>query len=147
MGVRGPIGKQAKGRAVRTSKGVQLHPLPVDAGAIFKRLAKDIDGLAAGDVALLELQSYWLEIAKECRRQMATDGGLSITMRDTAHGDGTEMRKNPILIVLRTATEQVRAIAQQLGASPMARARLPVDEKETMSIAEMLFADASIQNG
>jgi phage terminase small subunit len=141
---------------------VRLRPLPDEADAIFRRLARDIDGLAPGDVALLELQSYWLEIAKECRRQLAAMGnterpaaavadddlvGLALTVKDTAHGDGTEERKNPLLIVLRTATEQVRAIAQQLGASPMARARLPIEEPAQMSLAEMLFADVDQQRG
>ena len=156
MGARGPIGK-AKARAVQTSKGVRLRALPADADAIFRRLAKDIDGLEAGDVALLELQAYWLEIAKECRRQLTAintnpsdtvqaapeQPGLALTVKDTAHGDGTEERKNPLLIVLRTATEQVRAIAQQLGASPMARARLPEVEDSQASFGEDFFRAAA----
>lgn len=137
---------------MQTSKGVRLRALPADADAIFRRLAKDIDGLEAGDVALLELQAYWLEIAKECRRQLtaintnqadAEQPGLALTVKDTAHGDGTEERKNPLLIVLRTATEQVRAIAQQLGASPMARARLPEVEDSQASFGEDFFRAAA----
>ena len=139
---------------MQTSKGVRLRALPADADAIFRRLAKDIDGLEAGDVALLELQAYWLEIAKECRRQLNTSpsetaqadpeqAGLALTVKDTAHGDGTEERKNPLLIVLRTATEQVRAIAQQLGASPMARARLPEVEDSQASFGEDFFRAAA----
>jgi P27 family predicted phage terminase small subunit len=156
MGSRGPVSRK-NAKSVRTDAGVRLRQLPSDGDAIFKRLAKDIDGLSAADVALLELMSYWMEIAKDCRRQLArpepkaTDdaeaAGLVLTVADTTHGDGTEERKNPILIVLRTATEQIRALAAQLGASPMARARLPDVAPVQMSLAEMLFVDVDKSSG
>jgi phage terminase small subunit len=56
------------------------------------------------------------------------------------------MRKNPLLIVLRSASEQIRANAQQLGATPLARARMPEPEHEQMSLADILFADAVTGN-
>jgi len=152
MGSRGIISKKRKtANSVRTAQGVKLRPLPGEADAIFKRLAKDIDRLEPGDVGLVELQAYWLEIAKEARRQLAiiapADADaprLTLTVTDTTHGDGTEPRKHPLLIVLRTATEQVRAIAAQLGASPMARARLPeVDAEGQMSFGEQFFQAAA----
>lgn len=129
----------------------------MESDAIFRRLARDIDGLSPADVALLELLSYWIEIAKECREQLATPVmaatsddqliGLVLTVADTAHGNGTENRRNPLLIVLRTATEQIRALAQQLGASPMARARLPEpEEQDRMSLADILFSDVAATN-
>lgn len=144
MGSRGPVPRKRM-RGAQTADGVRLKPLPADSAAIFRRLAKDIPALSPADAGLLELQAYWLEIAKEARRQLDAEqpgaNGLALTVTDTAHGDGTESRKNPLLIVLRTATEQVRAIAQQLGASPAARARLPEPEREQMSLADILFAD------
>lgn len=154
MGVRGPISK-ARPRAAQTSKGVRLRALPTESVAIFKRLARDIDGLSPADVALLELLAYWIEIAKECRAQLAAPvvvatnatedaTALTLTVVDTTHGDGKEGRRNPLLIVLRTATEQIRALAQQLGASPMARARLPVnDDDGEMGFGEQFFQAAA----
>lgn len=139
-------------RMGRSSTGERLRPLPEHAEMIFRRLARDVEGLTAADVALVELAAYWLEIAKECRRQLAAPAlgppaeqgeRLALTVTDTAHGNQEEARKNPLLIVLRTATEQVRAICAQLGASPMARARLPEPEPEQMSLAEILFADVA----
>lgn len=137
-----------------TAAGVRLRPLPEDADAIFRRLARDVDNLTAADVALLELLAYWMEIAKECRRQLAqpeTAGasddqaaGLALTVTDTAHGNKEESRKHPLLIVLRTATEQIRALTAQLGASPMARARLPeVDADGQISFGEQFFQAAA----
>lgn len=155
MGSRGPIPKKTL-RSTKTPRGVRLRPLPDTAEAIFVRLAKDNERLAAEDAPLVELMAYWLEIAKEARRQMlkvdGDDAGrpdvmkqeieaLMLTVTDTTHGNKEESRKNPLLIVLRTATEQVRAIAQQLGSSPSARARLPEPETEQLSLAEILFAD------
>jgi len=131
--------------------------LPADADAIFRRLARDVDSLTAADVALLELMAYWMEIAKECRTQLTQPGktatgdagrvNLVLTVTDTTRGNKAESRKNPVLIVLRTATEQIRALAAQLGASPMARARLPEAETEQMSLADILFADVDADHG
>ena len=146
MGSRGPVAKRAK--SVRTAGGRRLRALPDEADAIFRRLARDIDGLEAGDVALLEDTARWaavakaayagLGLAKPAEERTPNEG---LTVPDTTHGDGTEVRKNPLLIVLRTASEQIRANAQQLGASPMARARLPEKEAEQLSLADILFAD------
>lgn len=148
MGSRGPVAKRAK--SVRTAGGQRLRSLPDDADAIFRRLAKDIDGLEPGDVALLEDTARWAAVAKAAyaglglakpEDQRTPNEGLAVP--DTAHGDGTEMRKNPLLIVLRTASEQIRANAQQLGASPMARARLPEREDEQLSFGEQFFQAAA----
>ena len=147
MGSRGPVAKRA--RAVRTADGKRLRQLPDDADAIFRRLVRDIDGLKAGDAALVEDTARWAAVAKHAyaglglgkpaEERTANEG---LTVPDTAHGDGTEMRKNPLLIVLRTASEQIRANAQQLGATPMARARMPEPEVEQLSLADVLFGDA-----
>lgn len=148
MGSRGPVAKRAK--SVRTAGGRRLRALPDDADAIFRRLAKDLGDLEAGDVALLEDTARWaavakaayagLGLAKPAEERTPNEG---LTVPDTAHGDGTEMRKNPLLIVLRTASEQIRANAQQLGATPMARARMPEREDDQMSFGEQFFQAAA----
>lgn len=161
MGARGPLPKRAK--SAKTANGKRLRALPSDADAIFRRLVRDVDGVTVADVALLEDTARWVAVAKEAYTRLHTGVdaveeadaerleeaavAMALTVTDTGHGNGRESRKNPLLIVLRTASEQIRANAQQLGASPMARARLPEPEKKEMSLAEMLFASAGINQG
>lgn len=149
MGTRGPIPKRGRTAAAKTRADGRLRTLPDGAPAIFRRLARDIDGLTAADAALLEDMARWAAIAQSAYAQLgATDAtGLALTMTDTGHGDGRESRKNPLLIVLRTASEQIRANAQQLGATPMARARLPQPEEGEMSLAEILFQGVGVERG
>jgi P27 family predicted phage terminase small subunit len=137
MGTRGPLPKQAK--SVRTARGVRLRRLPDDVDAIFVRLAKDLDQPTPADVALIEDMARWVAIGKAAYQQL-DDEGLLVT--DTAHGNKEESRKNPLLIVLRTVAEQLRADAQQLGATPLARARMPQADAEQLSLADDLFAEA-----
>lgn len=170
MGSRGPLPKKSqRARVARTKAGQRLRPLPDEADAIFRRLARDIEGLTRADVALLEDTARWLAVAKDAYGQLVSgpldpvdreeDAGdddcdmlgeeavrLALTVTDTAHGNKQESRKNPLLIVLRTASEQIRANAQQLGATPLARARLPEPETEKPSLAEILFANV-IEHG
>lgn len=173
MGSRGPLPKKSqRATAARTKAGQRLRPLPDDADAIFRRLAREIDGLTRADAALLEDTARWVAIAKSAYGQLGRNGlddddsddaagndgaplcqalsadavNLALTVTDTAHGNRQESRKNPLLIVLRTASEQIRANAQQLGATPLARARLPEPETETPSLAEILFANV-IEHG
>ena len=142
MGSRGPLPKRST-RAATTATGVKFRHLPDDADAIFRRLVKDIVGVTIADVAILEDTARWTAIAKRAYRELDVEG---LTVTDTTHGNGEESRKNPLAIVLRTASEQIRANAQQLGATPMARARMPEPEHEQMSLADILFADVPINN-
>ena len=142
MGSRGPLPKRSA-RAATTATGVRLRRLPDDADAIFRRLVKDIAGITIADVAILEDTARWTAIAKRAYRELDVEG---LTVTDTTHGNGEESRKNPLAIVLRTASEQIRANVQQLGATPMARARMPEPEHEQMSLADILFADVPISN-
>ena len=137
MGTRGPVAKK-RAPALRTADGQRLRRLPADADAIARRLARDIPGLEQADMALVEDMAQWVAIRSEAFRQLQqvpeTIGGqavdilLQLLTTDTAHGNKEESRKSPLLIVMRTASEQIRADAQQLGASPMARARMPEEE-------------------
>ena len=140
MGARGPLPTKRTGRAT-TSK--RLRRLPDDADAIFRRLARDIADLDASDAALVEDTARWLAIAKRAFADLYVGGEMTLTVTDTAHGNKEESRKNPLLIVLRTASEQIRANAQALGASPMARARLPDRELEQGSFGEQFFQMAA----
>lgn len=136
MGSRGPLPKRTK--TARTAEGVRLRRLPEEADAIFRRLVRDIAGLTTADVALVEDTARWVAVGKQAYRELSDEG---LTVTDTAHGNQEESRKNPLLIVLRTASEQIRANAQQLGATPLARARMPDQELEQLSLADVLFGD------
>lgn len=137
MGARGPLPTK---RTAHAATGTRLRKLPDDADAIFRRLARDVADLEAGDAALVEDTARWLAIAKRAYADLhGEDDEMALTVTDTAHGNKEESRKNPLLIVLRTASEQIRANAQQLGASPMARARLPDRELEQGSFGEQFF--------
>ena len=137
MGVRGPLSTK-RGPAPQKAEGVKLRRLPSEADAIFRRLVRDIVGLTPADVAIVEDTARWVAVAKDAYGDLVDEG---LTVTDTTHGNKEESRKNPLLIVMRTASEQIRANAQQLGATPMARARLPEQEHEQLSLAEILFAD------
>lgn len=152
MGSRGPVAKRA--RTITTANGQRLKRLPDDTDAIFRRLVRDIVGLTPADVALVEDTARWAAIAKAAYAQLiegeqAPTGKqmerqeieMCLTVTDTTHGNKEESRKNPLLIVLRTASEQLRANTQQLGATPLARARMPEPEHEQLSLADILFAD------
>lgn len=142
MGSRGPLPKK-RAASARTAEGVRLRQLPEDADAIFKRLARDITGLTPADAAIVEDTARWAAVARAAYSDLVAEG---LTVTDTAHGNKEESRKNPLLIVLRTASEQIRANAQQLGATPLARARMPELEHEQMSLADILFADVGMTN-
>jgi P27 family predicted phage terminase small subunit len=143
MGSRGPLPKK-RATSARTAGGQRLRQLPDEADAIFKRLAKDIAGLTPADAAIVEDTARWAAVAKATYADLLAEG---LTVTDTAHGNKEESRKNPLLIILRTASEQIRANAQQLGATPMARARMPAaDSGEQMSLAELLFADVGMES-
>ena len=148
MGTRGPISKRKKyTTSAATTSGERLRELPDDVVAMFKRVVKDNPSLTAADAAMVEqmvqsaLLARWafVELAKQ-----GPDGSPHNLMeQDTAHGDGSEMRRHPMWMAWRTASEQLRAAAQQLGATPMARARLPEPETEQLTLADVLFGDAA----
>lgn len=157
MGSRGPLSKPR--RTASTADGKRLRQLPDGADAIFRRLVKDITGLTPADVAIVEDTARWASIARAAYAQLvegerAPTGAqmerqeieMALTVTDTTHGNKEESRKNPLLIVLRTASEQIRANAAQLGATPAARARIPQPEYEQQSLADMLFADVPKEN-
>lgn len=139
MGARGPISnKRRRAASAATAGGVKVKALPDDLVAMFKRVVRDSPGVTAADAALIEqmVQAAWLQRAAF---QVLLDEGL--TVLDTTHGNGEEIRRHPVTITWRAAAAELRAVAAQLGASPMARARLPQQEHEQLSLAEILFAD------
>jgi P27 family predicted phage terminase small subunit len=137
MGSRGPIGNK-RSTAARTASGQRLARLPADSAAIFRRLVRDLENVTPADAAMVEDAARWIAIAANAYSELI-DTSLLVT--DTAHGDKSESRKNPLLIILRTASEQMRADLRELGATPQARARLPASEPQQLTLADLLFAD------
>jgi phage terminase small subunit len=118
-----------------------LRRLPDDVDRIFARLVRDIDPLTPADVAMIEDTARWIAIGKTAYAELTSAASEGLLVTDTAHGNKEESRKNPLLIVLRTVSEQIRANAQQLGATPLARARMPSNDPEQLSLADDLFAE------
>lgn len=150
MGARGPISNKIKRQvSAATAGGQRVKTLPDDAEQMFKRLIKENPTLTAADAAMVEQMVQAALLARWAFAELAKtspDGGSHNLMeQDTAHGDGTEMRRHPMWMAWRTASEQLRAAAQQLGATPMARARMPEPETEQLTLADVLFGDAMSQ--
>lgn len=147
MGARGPISsKNMRSISAATSGGARVRELPDDAVAMFKRLVRDNPSLLPADAAMVEQMVQAALLARWAFAELAKagpDGSLhNLLEQDTAHGDGQEMRRHPMWMAWRTASEQLRAVAQQLGATPMARARMPEPEAEQLTLADVLFGDA-----
>lgn len=145
MGARGPIsGKRRRTISGATAAGTRVRRLPEEPAGVFKRLVRDLPGATPADAALIEQMAQALLLARwafDVLAENGPDGERNLLEQDTAHGDGQEMRRHPMWMAWRTASEQLRAAAQQLGASPMARARMPEPEGEQLSLADILFAD------
>ena len=137
MGVYGPIPRTSRGG--RTAASGRPRRLPDDFEAIFKRIVKDVPDPTAADAVVIEDSARWVAIAHLAFAAIIRDGVLQA---DTAHGDHTESRKHPALMVLRSASERLLANAHQLGGTPMSRARLPVAEETGASLADILMAEA-----
>lgn len=147
MGSRGPISnKRRRAASAATAGGQRIRELPDDALAMFRRLVKENDQLRPADAAMVEQMVQAALLARWAFAELAKAGPdgspHNLMEQDTTHGDGTEMRRHPMWIAWRTASEQLRAAAQQLGATPMARARMPEPEIEQLSLADVLFGDA-----
>jgi hypothetical protein len=144
VGTRGALPKEKKIAIATGVKGARLARFPKTVDACFARLVGDIGILAPADAALAEDTARWICVANAAFAQLGDEKtGLDLTITDTAHGNGQEARKNPLLIILRTASEQIRANVQQLGATPLARARMPDPEEEEKSIADLLSTEVS----
>ena len=147
MGARGPLPKR---RALTSADGGRIRRLPVGERAAWRQLVADNPLLTPADASLVDVLLQATMLARWSYEVMAQPGpeGQAHTLleRDTAHGDGQEMRRHPLWMAWRMAADMVVKASGQLGASPMARARMPEPEEQDVSIAELLFAEASASN-
>lgn len=139
MGKRGPVVGQTN--TVRQRETPTAPPqcparLPAGVKRHYRRLGKVLE-LGPADESMLSSLSQGLWLQELAVAAIEKDGLL---VKDTAHGDGTDLRRHPALIAWRTAAEVVRAAAMRLGASPLDRQRLPAPD-EGDSLAKVLWGD------
>jgi P27 family predicted phage terminase small subunit len=113
--------------------------LPKPAKHTFNALARQLDdhALTKADTLALALMAQWVWVNGEAVKELLKDGVLE---EDQAHGDGTEKRKSPAIMVARAATTVLMDIAKQFGMTPSARARLGIEpmSDRSESLAELL---------
>lgn len=122
-------GKGSGPTKAKAGESERLYPpawLPSAARQTFHALARQLQGhaLTKADTMALALMAEWVWVNGQAVKQLMEKGVLE---RDQAHGDGTEMRKNPAVSVSRAATMVLMDIAKQFGMTPSARARLGLE--------------------
>lgn len=101
------------------------------------------------DAPMLEQLVFDLELARQCRDKCIDETGSIRAMvgcgdPDPDTGEYLDMRPNPYLKQMREAVAEAMKIADQLGCTPLARARLGLTQAAgqavTLSIAEQIDA-------
>ena len=99
------------------------------------------------DAPLIEQLVFDLELAGQCREQCIGPNGEMRVMvpkgeRDPDTGRYLDFAPNPYIKQMREATSEALKIADQLGCTPLARARLGLTQAAgkavTLSVAEMI---------
>lgn len=118
-------------RGVSMPEDIALDPIQ---SAIWVELAPEgNNGFSAQDVPTLRLLCYWHAVAKQAQDAIAKGNGHinifdRIGTKPYKTDDGRSVplvRKNPALGVLKEASAEIRALSDQLGISPRARAAEP----------------------
>ena len=111
--------------AVETPDEVLANP---DLDALWETVVGDGAGYLPNDVPILTQLVYWLDVARTCRERMTgPDGRTLVTVDDTG---GT----SPYFTQMEKATSQILRLSDQLGATPLARARIGIAETATQSM-------------
>ena len=150
-------GRKPQANAIRRG-GAQPGAIPVVAAPIEHGVTKpdevianpDLDAIwdtvvGSGaayrqqDEPLLTQLVYWLDVARTCRAAMtAPDGRTLMTVVGVGpkgpDGRHRDFRPNPYLAQMEKATNMVLRLSDQLGCTPLARARIGVTEAATQSM-------------
>jgi P27 family predicted phage terminase small subunit len=103
------------------------------------------------DEPALQLAAEHYEVAVRAARQLregSREGSEEEGLRTTAEGlliedrDGN-VRKNPLLQVLRDHSGALRAYLTEFGMTPSSRSRLHTEPEEQLSLADILFAEVA----
>lgn len=105
------------------------------------------------DVPLIEQMVFDLETARQARQMCTAPDGRVLMMIGVGEPDENgvylDSKPNPYLKVMREATTEALKIADQLGCTPLARARLGLTQAAgkavTLSIAEAI--DRAMERG
>lgn len=99
-----------------------------DLDALWDTVVGDGAGYLPQDVPILAQLVYWMDVARTCRERMTgPDGRTLVTVDDTG-------RTSPYLAQMEKATNMVLRLSDQLGCTPLARARIGVTEAATQSM-------------
>lgn len=102
---------------------------------------------SAEDAPLIEQLVFDMETAAQCRRQCMDENGrikmmVGVGEPDLDTGEYLESKPNPYLKIMREAVNEALKLADQLGLTPLARARLGLTQAAgkavTLSVAEMI---------
>lgn len=98
------------------------------------------------DAPLLEQLVFDLELARQCREKCIDDNGNIIPMVGVGEPDENgvylESKPNPYIKQMREAVSEAMKIADQMGCTPLARARLGLTQAAgkamSLSVADMI---------
>lgn len=130
--------------ALRKPLSVELVPALSDTWDVMVGSGMAFD---ARDAPLLEQLVFDIETARQCREQLVDEFGNVRVMvgrgePDPDTGEYMDCRPNPLLKVMREAVAESMKLSDQLGCTPMARARLGLTQAAgkavTISIADSI---------
>lgn len=110
-----------------------------DLDALWDTVVGDGAGYLPQDVPILTQLVYWLDVARTCRAAMtAPDGRTLMTVIGVGpkgpDGKHRDYRPNPYFSQMEKATAQILRLSDQLGCTPLARARIGITETATQSM-------------
>jgi len=138
----------------RVSRARTPNGLGVDGGKFWRRYAPALSALGVlteVDEPALRMAAEHFELALRAARELRQ--GVIIPSR-TGEADGViltgllmedadgNLRKNPLLQVLRDQSAALRSYLTEFGMTPAARSKLHVEIAEQLSMADILFGDA-----
>lgn len=128
---------EAKVRIVNSENAGATMPANVSAdislSEIWESLAGDGSTFTPAEGMGLELMTYWLRIARECYDAVDDGQGAPLKIMDVTI-DG-ELIDSKYMKLMDTATKNYMKLAEQMGVTPLARARLNLTETTAKGVA------------
>lgn len=113
--------------APRAEKPPEVAAVPSQS-ALWDAVVGDGHAYASSDVPALTQLVTWMDVAAQCRARMLTEGGSMATVIGVGPKgpDGRRVRSapNPYFRQMEVATNMVMRLSDQLGCTPLARARI-----------------------
>lgn len=108
-------------------KPVEVESNP-DLSALWDTVVGSGSAYRAQDGPILTQLVYWMDVARTCREAMtAADGRTIVTI-------GEDGRTTPYFAQMEKATSQILRLSDQLGCTPLARARIGITETAAQSM-------------